>query len=367
MSYVPISIATESQYRQSQQRQQREQHSAPDDSPPRDSTFHPEDWKILSKFWYPVAFSSDLTDKPIAVRLLDERLVAYRAEGRVVIAKDMCAHRGVPLSLGWVEGENIVCPYHGLRYGPDGKCRHIPSQPDGHISERLKICMYPAQERYGLIWTSLGGGHEAFPEFPAWDNPDFQQILPPSIDIAASAGRQVEGFIDVAHFAWIHEATFADRDNPFVPQYTAERTERGMHAEYISTVSNFPKRMQHRAPADYLWRRVFNIELPFTASLTVDFPEGGVLSILNAASPVSARSTRLFVPIARNFDKDQPLQEVYDFNRQIFEEDRAIVETQRPDDLPLDRGVEAHILADRSSGAYRRAMSLLGLGSAYSG
>ena len=354
MSYVPIPIKSTAPT---------ERHGP---TPPRDCTFHPDDWAILSRFWYPLAFSSDVGDKPLAVRLLDERLVVYRAAGRLVVAKDMCAHRGVPLSLGWVEGENIVCPYHGLSYGPDGKCNKIPSQPDGHISEKLKICTYPAEERYGLIWTSLAGGYEPFPVMPTWDDPDFQQILPPSIDIGASAGRQVEGFIDVAHFAWIHEATFADRSNPFVPQYTAERTDTGMHAEYVSSVSNFPKRMQHRAPADFLWRRVFDIELPFTARLTVDFPEGGKLQILNAACPVSARETRLFVPITRNFDKDQPLQEVYDFNRQIFEEDRAIVETQRPDDLPLDKGTEAHILADRSSGAYRRAMSLLGLGAAYS-
>jgi hypothetical protein len=29
------------------------------------------------------------------------------------------------------------------------------------------------------------------------------------------AGRQTEGFIDVAHFAWIRHDSFADRENPF--------------------------------------------------------------------------------------------------------------------------------------------------------
>ena len=61
--------------------------------------------------------------------------------------------------------------------------------------------------------------------------------------------------------------------------------------------------------------------------------------------------TRLFVPIVRNFDKDLPLEDVYAFNRQVFEEDRAIVELQCPEDLPIDRTAEAPILADRSSGA----------------
>ena len=64
---------------------------------------------------------------------------------------------------------------------------------------------------------------EALPAFPNWNDPDFQQILPPSIDINASAGRQTESFIDVAHFAWIHHDSFADRQNPVVPQYSVER------------------------------------------------------------------------------------------------------------------------------------------------
>ena len=87
--------------------------------------------------------------------------------------------------------------------------------------------------------------------------PGFQRITPPHIDIKASAGRQTEGFIDVAHFAWIHHATFADRTRPEVPQYAVTRRPAGFRAEYVSTVSNFPKSMQHRAPEDdELWQPV---------------------------------------------------------------------------------------------------------------
>jgi vanillate O-demethylase monooxygenase subunit len=51
--------------------------------------------------------------------------------------------------------------------------------------------------------------------------------------------------------------------------------------------------------------------------------------IMNAASPISARITRLFAPIARNFDTDLPVQDVYDFNGEIFREDKRIVEAQK--------------------------------------
>ncbi len=332
---------------------------------PRNCTFDAHDWDILSRYWHPVAFSAELDDKPMSTMLLDEPLVLYRSRGTAVAARDVCPHRGAPLSHGWVENGNLVCPYHGLAYDGTGRCQHIPSQPDGPIPDRLQLTTYPTQEAYGLVWVSLGGGQEALPSFPLWDTPGFQRILPPSIDIKASAGRQTEGFIDVAHFAWIHHDSFADRKNPVVPQYTVERRENGLRAEYVSTVSNFPKSMQHRAPEGFLWRRVFEVDVPFFARLTVHFPEDGRLAILNAASPVSARHTRLFVPIVRNFDHELPLQDVYDFNRQVFEEDRAIVERQCPEDLPIDRTAEAPILADRSSGAYRRALAEIGLGQAY--
>jgi vanillate O-demethylase monooxygenase subunit len=174
---------------------------------PRNCSFEPHDWQILARFWYPVARSADLVPgTPTAVTLLDEHLVLYRTpEGRPVVARDLCIHRGVPLSMGWVEGEEIVCRYHGLRYGPDGACRAIPADPGGTIPSRLRIATFPAIERFGLVWTSLDPDADPalMPSFPLWDEPGFQQIVPPWIDIAGSAGRQCEGFIDVAHFAWI--------------------------------------------------------------------------------------------------------------------------------------------------------------------
>lgn len=331
---------------------------------PQNCTFEPNDWKILSQYWHPVAFASEVGDKPIAATLLDERLVLYRANGQLIAARNVCPHRGAPLSEGWVENGQLVCPYHGLAYDGTGRCTRIPSQ-EGPIPERLQLTMFAVREEYGLVWVSLAGGDKPLPDYPAWNTEGFQQILCPTIDIKASAGRQTEGFIDVAHFAWIHHETFGDRDNAFVPKYTVERQGAGLRAEYVSTVSNFPKALQHRAPEGYLWRRVFEVDAPFFARLTVHFPEGGCIQILNAASPISARLTRLFCPIARNFDTHLPVEDVYAFNKQVFEEDRAIVEQQCPEDLPIDRTAEVPILADRSSGAYRRALAEIGLGQSY--
>jgi vanillate O-demethylase monooxygenase subunit len=97
----------------------------------------------------------------------------------------------------------------------------------------------------------------------------------------------------------------------------------------------------------------------------VFFPDDGRLHILNAACPVSARESRIFVPICRNFDKDGDLQDTLNFNHQVFQEDKEIVERQYPEDLPIDLHEEVHIRADRSSITYRQKLAAMGLGRSY--
>ena len=334
---------------------------------PRDCTFTEVDWRALAPFWYPVAHAHEVADKPVAVRLLDERVVVYRiTDGSVVAARDICHHRGVPLSLGHVEGDEIICRYHGLRYNRDGRCTCIPAHPNGTISPRLQLDMYQAQERYGLIWVRLlDNGPLPLPAFDEWEDPDYVQVQLESVAIEAAAGRQVEGFLDVSHFAFVHKESFGEPDNPVVPDYKVSNTRGGFVADYISTVSNYAHGYKHLNPPGFMWHRRFEVFLPFTAKLTVTFPDGGKLHILNAASPVSARKTRLFVPLCRNFNKDAPIEDTLDFNYQVFAEDKAIVERQFPEDLPLNLQEEAHFPADRSSITYRKGLAALGLGRSY--
>jgi len=334
---------------------------------PRDCTFTESDWRALAPFWYPVAFSREITDTPYAARLLDERVVVYRlSDGSVMAARDICYHRGVPLSLGHVEGDEIVCKYHGLRYDREGRCVCIPAHPGGAISPRLHLDMYQAQERYGLVWVRLvDNGPQPLPEMIEWEDASYLQVLPDSVHINAAAGRQVEGFLDVSHFAFVHKESFGEPDNPVVPDYKVSKTPHGFVADYISSVSNYAHGYKHLNPPGFQWHRRFEVFLPFTAKLTVEFPGGGLLQIMNAASPVSARKTQLFVPICRNFDKDSPIEQTLDFNYQVFAEDIAIVERQFPEDLPINLQDEAHFPADRSSITYRKGLAALGLGRSY--
>jgi vanillate O-demethylase monooxygenase subunit len=162
----------------------------------------------------------------------------------------------------------------------------------------------------------------------------------------AAADRQIEGFLDVSHFAFVHEETFGEVENPEVPDYPVTNTALGFVADYISTVSNYSKDFKHLNPPGFLWRRRFETFLPWSAKLTVFFPNGSSIFLTQHHPCRPARQATL------------------DFNHQVFAEDQAIVEQQYPEDLPLDLHAEAHFPADRSLIPYRRGLAAMGLGRA---
>ena len=151
----------------------------PQPTPPAHCTFEPEDWLRLAKCWHPLARACDIGPAPVKATLLDEQLVIYRIKGQVVVARDVCPHRGVPLTLGFHDEEGIVCPYHGLRFGEDGRCNRIPSSPDQPVPAKLNLTSFAVEERYGLIWTCLAFDPEnpmPLPVMPHWHDDGFQQI-----------------------------------------------------------------------------------------------------------------------------------------------------------------------------------------------
>lgn len=327
---------------------------------PRICTFSPSDWEVLARCWYPVALSTEVTDAaPVPARLLDQELVLYRTASGLTAAADLCVHRGAPLSLGGMRDGTIACAYHGYRYDGSGRCTLIPAHPGAPIPGKLALRVFPVIERYGLIWVNLdpAAKPDALPGFPESTDPAFQVVFVPPFDWAASAGRQVESFCDVAHFTFVHPTTFAASD-PVVPRYEVEATATGVRAEFASRIGN----VSDPAAAQQTWRRLYHLHLPFTAHLAIDFPSGGKLVVLNAACPVSARRTRVFAVVARNFDRDQPVADLIAFQQKVYAEDQRIVERQNPEDLPIDLGEEVHVKADRTSVEYRRQLGRLGLG-----
>jgi phenylpropionate dioxygenase-like ring-hydroxylating dioxygenase large terminal subunit len=115
---------------------------------------------LFELFWHPVCTVDELASvspHPLAVQLLGRSLAIARTGTGLVALADRCIHRSARLSVGWVDGDTVRCGYHGWAYGGDGRCREIPSMPDGPIPERACVPSFDVEERHGLVWVRLDG------------------------------------------------------------------------------------------------------------------------------------------------------------------------------------------------------------------
>ncbi len=313
-------------------------------------------WPALRKYWHPVALGAALTDKPRAVRLLDERLVLFRLGGRPVCFKDLCIHRGTPLSLGWVEGEMVVCAYHGWSYDAGGACVRIPAlSPDRPIPRKAQLESYLCTERYGIIWVCLETPRADIPEFPEFGDSAFRCFIIGPNTWRCSPARTVENFVDQAHFPWVHQGILGSRDHPLTPEFEIER--QGDELRYaFDDVPNPIHPMHHR--------RVYRLHRPFTIYLRkLRYGSPDVEVLYFTITPHSAHESTNFLYVMRNYDlmADEERRRL-EMSELIAQQDRVIVENQRPEELPLDLSEELHLRGpDSVAVEYRRLLGELGV------
>uniref|UniRef100_UPI003C7BDCA0 Rieske 2Fe-2S domain-containing protein n=1 Tax=Pseudomonas veronii TaxID=76761 RepID=UPI003C7BDCA0 len=99
---------------------------------------------LIYNEWYVAAFEHEIDRHLLARRLLDRRSVMYRTlEGEPVALEDRCAHRSFPLSKSRLEGNDIICGYHGFRYDEAGYLKEVPSQKtarEGLVFGAIRWC-----------------------------------------------------------------------------------------------------------------------------------------------------------------------------------------------------------------------------------
>ncbi len=108
--------------------------------------------------WYP-ALRTDTLREPVTTTLLNIPLLLGRKRDNSLFAlRDLCPHRGIPLSAGWFDGETVQCKYHGWRFEPcSGRCEEIPSLTTHDNLEPTKIFAnaFPVAERDGYAWVYI--------------------------------------------------------------------------------------------------------------------------------------------------------------------------------------------------------------------
>jgi phenylpropionate dioxygenase-like ring-hydroxylating dioxygenase large terminal subunit len=182
-------------------------------------------------------------------------------------------------------------------------------------------------------------------------------LVGPSVPVRASGPRLVENFLDVAHFAFVHAGTLGDERDTEIGEYDVITGPDGVTASDITVFQPDPYGTGEPDRVRYTYR-VFR---PLLASLRKETERGGFLSILLAVTPVDAvLSVGWFFMVAQA-PASVSDADLTAFQMNIFNQDVAIVESQRPELLPLDLQAELHLRCDRTSIAYRRWLKELGL------
>jgi len=320
----------------------------------------------LKACWHPVAYSKEVVaKKPFGTFLLDNAVVLWRdSENDVHAMRDLCIHRGTALSLGWVKDDCLVCPYHAWEYDTKGACVFIPQAPTAKIPAKAKTPTYHCMEKYGLIWVALKDPVYPLPDIPEIESDDWKVVQTGPFDWKSDASRQVENFTDFGHFPWVHPGLLGDRDRPEVPDYKVERHGAVLHYSVVrpeaQNSEEFPV-FANESVVKPERRSVYRLHLPYTILLRLGWGGEKGMIYFFVSQPISDNKCRGYCIIARNYDKDEPDTVLQNFEQVIFDQDKRIVESQRPEQVPFDFAEELHLKFDAVAMNYRRAMKAEGL------
>lgn len=309
---------------------------------------------VLVNDWHPVVSVDQLTSGgPLGARLLGEDIVLWRSGSEYFAWRDLCVHRGTRLSLGKVvDGAALECPYHGWTYARDGRCILMPAHPEQKPPAKACVDVYRAEAAHGVVWVTLGDGASSIPTFELLADPSYQVLMAGPYRVKASGPRVVENFLDVGHFPFVHEGILGDRSRPEIADYEAEITPNGVVATGVKVFQPDPYATGRGSTVTYTYR----VHRALSASFIKHGEQG--FGMLLSVTPHDAVDSSAWMWMAMNYEPESLMIE---FQDRIFAQDRPILESQRPELLPLDLQAELHLRSDRTAIAYRRWLGEIGM------
>lgn len=290
----------------------------------------------------------------MTVSLLGEPLIVLRdRDGEVAAFVDECPHRGAPISMGTRQGDELVCSFHGWRFGLDGAATSIPSLGPGAVLPARARLGRPAQvcERYGIVWVALEHPRSPILDWPDGDDASLGEFSPTAHTSAVLAGYQTDNLLDASHFPFLHRSL------------RARSPRLGGYEVLAEHELGFATRVAYRLAADEGategWLN-YACAAPFTVSLRNEKTDGSLRrSFFQAIQPIDEHSTRMFF-IVRGPETDQAmLDELRAVEETVQQEDLWITAAQRRRQLSLDDGVDLHVRSDKNGIMYRRVMRRL--------
>ena len=313
--------------------------------------------------WHAVSAAAELEPGGVrAVTLLGEQLAVWRdLDGGLGAVADSCVHRGVKLTRGSVHPDGcLACPYHGWRYETDGRCASIPQLPDGPIPSTARVPAFDVDEHAGLVWVRLRSGDAPRPVLSEAADDQYALHVGTPFDWQCQSTRQVENFLDVAHFSHIHLDVFGNPQAMEVPPQQVEIVDGHLYTDVVYPGVD-PIAIANGQPAEIIpMSFAYDVHLPFTVLLrnAVVGERASMLFMTN--QPITAHTCRVWWVLAQPVESALPDEVVELMEQLVFGADQAIVETQHPDAVPLALTDEIHLPFDKVAVAYRKALASLG-------
>jgi phenylpropionate dioxygenase-like ring-hydroxylating dioxygenase large terminal subunit len=306
--------------------------------------------------WYVAATSQEVGRQLLGRRLLGEEVLLYRQEGGTVVAlEDRCAHRAMPLSLGYLVGDQVVCGYHGFTYAPSGECVRVPSQTNVPYGTRVRA--FPVQEEAPFVWIWLGDPTrvaDAPPPTLPWLREEGWTTFGGTLHVQANYLLLHDNALDLTHFPFVHLelSTHVYRQVP--PPLQVEVSETAVtyrrlfpptrladwqvRTTGLSEDQEYEQRESGTFVSPGLHIDHMDIVVPSTAGERSQVYEK---VYIRAFTPEGPSSTHVFWQVARNYAMEDVA---------VTEDLRAVHEQMQLEDKPL---LEAIQLREREQGHRR--------------
>ena len=296
--------------------------------------------------WYVAAWDAEVGRTLLARTVCDRKMVLYRrADGTPAALEDACWHRLVPLSIGSLIGDDVRCGYHGLTFGSDGRCTHMPSQET--INPSACVRAFPVVERHRFVWVWPGdpalADPASIPPLP-WLNDPAWAGDGAMTEVKADYRLVIDNLMDLTHETFVHGSSIGNAalaEAPF-EAYHGERTARVERWVLDQPPPPFwAGQLGSDAPADR-WQ-IINFLAPATIYLEVgvapagsgaadgDRSQGVDMRVIHLPTPSTGKTCYYYWAHMRNYrlnDQGQT-RRVLAAGGGIMAEDELVIEAQQ--------------------------------------
>jgi len=312
--------------------------------------------------WYVAATSEETGRGLLARTVLGQPVVIYRLRsGEVAALEDRCPHRSLPFAEGTLSGDEVVCGYHGMAFGADGRCLRVPSQQNVPYGARARS--FPVREEPPFVWIWLG--HPATSTLS--DPPGLPWLADPAwatfgetMRVDANYLLLHENALDLTHFPHVHPE-YSPAPYLSVPP----PLEIAVSETSVSYYRDFPpaglvdwQAQTTGLPQDreYAQRESGEFVSPGLhidrMHILADGDGGSYDKILTRAfTPVNARSTAVFWQVSRNYLTGQPeiSEQLRAVHRATLLADKRLLEAMQARADRFGAGEEFNVSADAAA------------------